>query len=42
MIYNSDEVESVDITWRDGYKHIVVYLKNGDTYSLKNGEGVKR
>jgi len=42
MLFNSDDIKSVDITWKDDYKHIVVYLNNGDAYSIKSADGVKR
>lgn len=38
--YNSNEVNSVDITWRDGNKSITVYLNNGEKFFIKSQEGV--
>jgi hypothetical protein len=36
MYYFSDEIESVDITWKDGYKRITVSLKNGEEYTVES------
>lgn len=39
-VYNSSEVRSVDITWKEGRKSITVQLNNGEKFFLKNQEGV--
>jgi hypothetical protein len=36
MYYSSDDIQSVDITWKDGYKRITVYLKNGEQYTVES------
>jgi L-rhamnose isomerase len=36
MIYYENDIESVEITWKDGYKRITVYLKNGDNYTVES------
>jgi hypothetical protein len=36
MYITTDEVESVDIKWTDGYKRITVYLKNGEEYTVES------
>lgn len=36
MYILSDEIESVDITWRDGYKRITVTLTDGKEYTVES------
>jgi hypothetical protein len=36
MYYVPDEIESVEITWKDGYKRITISLKNGEEYTVES------
>jgi hypothetical protein len=38
MIFYEGDIESVEITWNDGYKRITVYLKNGDNYTVESDD----